>query len=102
MQARECGMTMPEGGLARAEEGADDEPRRARPAAAEFADQTTYVLSLVTTACQVSGCNCTDLLAAGYALRQWAQRRPLVEQNAWPRGTRCPHVTLVDGLAGAE
>ena len=101
MQARECGMTTPEGGLARAEEGADEGQRRARPAA-ESAEETTYTLSLVMTACQVSGCNCADLLAAGYALRQWAQRRPLAEQHAWPRATRCPHVTLVDGLAGAE
>jgi hypothetical protein len=102
MQARACGMTTPDGGLARAEEGADDAARRARPAAAESADETTYILSLVTTACQVSGCNCADLLTAGYALRQWAQRRPLGEQHAWPRATRCPHVTLIDGLAGAE
>jgi hypothetical protein len=100
-QARECGMTTPEGG-ARAGEGADAGTRRAWFAAAEETDEAAYILGLVTTACQVTGCTCADLLAAGYALRQWAQRRTLAEQRAWARATRCPHVTLIDGLASAE
>jgi hypothetical protein len=88
-----------------AEETAADDPaaaRRTRQLSADPTDEATYVAGLVASARQATGCSCEELLAAGYALRQWMQRRSLAEQQAWSRGARCPHVTLIDGLAGAE
>jgi hypothetical protein len=63
--------------------------------------ETAYAAGLVADARQASGCSCAELLAAGYALRQWGQRRSLAEQQAWHRAGQCPHLTLVDGLASA-
>lgn len=104
-QARECGMTAPETGTPRPDEAADDDPggaRRARQLSADPADEAAYIMGLVNAACAQSGCSCADLLAAGYALRRWVQRRTLDEQRTWQRAHRCPHLTLIDGLAGAE
>src|SRR5690349_19935218 len=61
---------------------------------AELPAETTYVEGLVAGARQASGCSCAELLAAGYALRQWVQRRSLAEQRAWQRAGQCPHLTL--------
>ncbi len=73
------------------------------PAASlDVSDERTYVEALIANAQRVSGCNCAELLAAGYALRQWVQRRPLADQATWLRASQCPHVTLVDGLAAAD
>ena len=77
----------------------DDPPPAMGP---ERGEEAAYVEGLVASAERVSGCGCAELLAAGYALRRWAQRRPLAEQHTWARATACPHVTLVDGLASAE
>ncbi len=81
------------------EAAADHAPASATPAASE---ERTYVEALVANAQRVSGCTCAELLAAGYALRQWVQRRPLADQATWLRASQCPHVTLVDGLAAAD
>lgn len=70
--------------------------------ALDVSDERTYAEALIGHARRASGCSCADLLAAGYALRQWVQRRPLADQATWARATQCPHVTLVDGLAGAD
>jgi hypothetical protein len=70
--------------------------------ALDGSDERTYAEALVANAQRVSGCSYAELLAAGYALRQWVQRRPLAEQATWLRATQCPHVTLVDGLAAAD
>lgn len=80
-------------------EGADPALTAAPP---DLSDERTYVEALVANARRVSGCNCAELLAAGYALRQWVQRRPLTDQATWLRASQCPHVTLVDGLAAAD
>jgi hypothetical protein len=68
----------------------------------EESDERTYAEALIADAQRMSGCSCEELLAAGYALRQWVQHRPVSEQAAWLRATQCPHVTLVDGLAAAD
>ena len=77
-----------------------DDPQAAALLAAD--DERTYAEALIANAQRVSGCSCAELLAAGYALRQWVQRRPLADQATWLRATQCPHVTLVDGLAAAD
>jgi len=81
-------------------EGAADD--RDLATALDGSDERTYAEALVANAQRVSGCSYAELLAAGYALRQWVQRRPLAEQATWLRATQCPHVTLVDGLAAAD
>jgi hypothetical protein len=83
------------------EEGAVADPALAA-APPDASDERTYVEALVANAQRVSGCTCAELLAAGYALRQWVQRRPLADQSTWLRASQCPHVTLVDGLAAAD
>jgi hypothetical protein len=81
-------------------DGAADDPELST--ALDGSEERTYAEALVANARRVSGCNYDELLAAGYALRQWVQRRPLAEQATWLRATQCPHVTLVDGLAAAD
>jgi hypothetical protein len=82
-------------------DGAVPDPPAAS-ATLDMGEERTYVEALIADAQRASGCSCDELLAAGYAMRQWVQRRPLADQTAWLRATQCPHVTLVDGLAGAD
>jgi hypothetical protein len=82
-------------------DGAEPEVRDAAALLAA-GDERTYAEALIANAQRVSGCSCAELLAAGYALRQWVQRRSLADQASWLRATQCPHVTLVDGLAAAD
>ena len=77
-----------------------DDP--ASSAVLDGSEERTYAEALIADAQRVSGCSCEELLAAGYALRQWVQRRPVMDQATWLRATQCPHVTLVDGLAAAD
>jgi hypothetical protein len=81
-------------------DGAADGP--ASSALLEESDERTYAEALIADAQRVSGCSCAELLAAGYALRQWVQHRSVPDQATWLRATQCPHVTLVDGLAAAD
>ena len=100
IQARLCGMT--DGDAAGGEDPlpADEGGAAARAVLRGTVDELSYARSLLSTALQATGCSAGELLAAGYALRRWAQLQSLSEQQRWWRATRCPHVTLIDGLAG--
>lgn len=106
LQADECNRASSAGATHRDEaplpgDGeAADHP--ASSAALDVSEERASAEALISDALRVSGCSCAELLAAGYALRQWVQRRPLADQATWRRATQCPHVTLVDGLAGAD